>query len=335
MARVRRTRPPAQAGVAAPGGPCEAVHEALRASETRNRDMLAGMERTIARRTHAAEEALRVSEAQNADVIARMETTIAERTEALSATNRELEAFVWSVSHDLRAPLRIIDGYCAILEEDAGPKLDEVARGHLQRVRAAAQRMGQIVDDLLRLSRVSRGELACDDVDVSRMAEEVHAAQAASEPDRGVVFRVEPGLRAWADARLLRIVLENLISNARKFTRARTPGHVSVYRRSDGAIVVEDDGVGFDPALADRLFAPFQRLHPPQPYEGSGIGLAIVQRIVLRHGGQVGAEGAPGAGARFWFRLEAPQACVAGDSAAPGQAVVCRCGQAVPRVQRP
>jgi signal transduction histidine kinase len=288
--------------------------------------MLAGMERTIARRTDAAEEALRASEARNADVIARMETTIAERTEALSATNRELEAFVWSVSHDLRAPLRIIDGYCAILEEDAGPMLDDVARGHLQRVRAAAQRMGQLVDDLLRLSRVSRGELACDEVDVTGMAEEVNAALAVSEPGRAVDFQVEPGLRVWADARLLRIVLENLLSNARKFTRGRNPAHVRVFRRPDGAVVVEDDGVGFEPAQAGRLFAPFQRLHPPQPFEGTGIGLAIVQRVVLRHGGQVGAEGTPGVGARFWFRLEPPQV---------DQAGVCRCGQTPARSQRP
>lgn len=304
MARVRRIRPPAHAVTAPPGTQCREATEALRASEARNRD-----------------------------VLARMDRTIAERTEALTATNRELEAFVWSVSHDLRAPLRVIDGYCALLEEDAGPSLDGVARGHLQRVRAAAQRMGQLVDDLLRLSRVSRGELAYDDVDVSRMAEEVNAALTASEPGRAVVFTVEPGLRAWADARLLRIVLENLLSNARKFSRGRDPAHVSVSRRSDGAIVVEDDGVGFDPAQGDRLFAPFQRLHPPQPYEGSGIGLAIVQRIVLRHGGQVGAEGAPGVGARFWFRMEPPPqgegagACV--------QAGACRCGQAVPRAQRP
>lgn len=243
-----------------------------------------------------------------ADALARaahddLSRLVAERTDALEATNRELEAFAWSVSHDLRAPLRAIDGFSAMLEEDVGSQLEPRARDHLARVRAATRRMGQLIDDLLLLSRVTRAGLRHEDVDLERIAREVAEDLHAQHPDRDVRLRVAPDLHARGDPRLLRIVMENLLGNAWKFTRTRAVAHVDVYRDSSGAIVVEDDGVGFDTRQAERMFAPFQRLHGSGAFEGSGIGLAIVQRIVARHGGVCGATGTVDHGARIWLRL--------------------------------
>ncbi len=234
-----------------------------------------------------------------------LERQVAERTEALATANRELEAFAWSVSHDLRAPLRAIDGFSALLEEDAGAGLDATARGYLGRIRAAAHRMGELIDDLLMLSRVTRSDLVTSEIDLTRLAEDV-VAELRAKPgagDRAVEVTIQRGMHAPGDARLVRIVMENLLANAWKFTRARAQAHVTVEQDADGTVRVLDDGVGFDVGQKHRLFVPFQRLHGPEPYEGSGIGLAIVQRIVLRHAGQVGAESRPGGGAMFWFRL--------------------------------
>jgi signal transduction histidine kinase len=239
-----------------------------------------------------------------------LERQVAERTHAIAASNRELEAFAWSISHDLRSPLRAIDGFSALLEEDAAETLDPAARHHLARIRAAVRRMEELIDDLLMLSRVTRSELTVTDVDLTRLAGEVVAGLRA-KPERveqegpapSVRVELQPDMRVRGDARLLRIVLENLLGNAWKFTRARPDARIEVEQDPDGTVRIGDNGAGFDMGQRHRLFVPFQRLHAPQPYEGSGIGLAIVQRIVARHGGEVGAESGPTGGAQFWFRL--------------------------------
>lgn len=228
--------------------------------------------------------------------------------EMAEAANRELEAFSYSVAHDLRAPLRSIDGFSQALIEDYEDKLDDEGRGHLARVRAAAQRMAQLIDDLLGLSRVTRSELHRGDVDVSALATEIAERLQKGQPARGVRFTIQPGLRAWADARLLGVALENLLANAWKFTSRRDDAAVEVgSAETDGgaAFFVRDNGAGFDMLYAGKLFSAFQRLHNKAEYDGTGIGLATVQRIVRRHGGRVWAEGVVNEGATFWFTLPA------------------------------
>ena len=228
----------------------------------------------------------------------------------LEVTNRELEAFSYSVSHDLRAPLRSIDGFSQILLEDYADELDEEGKDYLSRVRAASQRMGRLIDDLLGLSRVTRGTLRREGVDLSFLAREVADGLRESRPDRVVDFEIEDGIEVHGDPRLIRVALTNLIGNAFKFTekqdRARVGfgqdkrlsslGRVPVY-------YVRDNGAGFDMEYADKLFGAFQRLHGASEFEGTGIGLATVQRIVHRHGGRIWAEGRVGEGATFYFSL--------------------------------
>ena len=224
----------------------------------------------------------------------------------LAGANRELEAFSYSVSHDLRAPLRAIDGFSGVLAEDYALVLDETGLGYLERIRGGARRMGRLIDDLLALSRVGRHELRLADVDVSAEATRILADLAASDPERGVAVSVEPGRRALADPGLAAIVLTNLLRNAWKFTAPRAEAHIEVgARRDDGETVffVRDDGAGFDQSQADQLFTPFRRLHAEAEFPGTGIGLAIVQRVVARHGGRCWAEGAPDEGATFFFTL--------------------------------
>ncbi len=226
----------------------------------------------------------------------------------LEALNRELESFSYSVSHDLRAPLRAIDGFSQILVDDYAGVLDEEGLGHLERIRAGAQRMGRLIDDLLGFSRAGRVELRLADVDVSAAAAAVLDELAAAAPERRVEVSVRPGLRAVADPALLDVVLANLLGNAWKFTSGREPAHIELGARvEDGETVffVRDDGAGFDMAYAGALFAPFSRLHTEDEFPGSGIGLAMVQRIVARHGGRVWAEGAVGEGATVYFTLPA------------------------------
>jgi signal transduction histidine kinase len=236
----------------------------------------------------------------------RLEQLVEERTGQMQAAYRELEAFSYSVSHDLRAPLRAIDGFSRVLEEDYGPALDAEARRCLERVRGGTRRMGQLIDDLLKLSRVSRGDLAIGPVDLSAEARRILDELAAASPDRSVRTAVAPGLRAAGDPRLLAIALANLLENAWKYT-ARTPDAEIEFGCSDqeGRPVfrVRDNGAGFDMAYAGKLFQAFQRLHGGQDYEGTGIGLAIVQRIIHRHQGQVWAEAEPDRGATFFFTL--------------------------------
>jgi two-component system, sensor histidine kinase and response regulator len=227
--------------------------------------------------------------------------------EAHKRTLADLEAFNYSVSHDLRAPLRPLDGFSAALLEDWGPRLDDKARDYLGRIRAAAQRMGELIDDLLELSRVSRAPVRRQAVDLAELARAVVDELRANDPARDVEFVAPPHLEARGDPRLLRIALENLLRNAWKFTRGRPRARIELGARAgeEPSYFVADDGVGFDPAFAARLFQPFQRLHEATQFEGTGIGLAIVNRIVGGHGGRIWADAAVDGGARFFFTLAA------------------------------
>jgi light-regulated signal transduction histidine kinase (bacteriophytochrome) len=246
-----------------------------------------------------AEEAVRLHAAE-------LERRVAERTADLEAANRELEAFSYSVSHDLRAPLRAADGFSRILQEDYAAGLDEKAHRYLDLVRDSTQRMGRLIDDLLAFSRLGRQEIVR-----RRVRPEAIARQALDELDseragRAVEIQIDDMAEVTADPGLLRQVYVNLLSNALKFTRARTPAIIRVGSCPvDGgrAYFVHDNGAGFDMTYADKLFGVFQRLHRQEEYEGTGVGLAIVQRVVHRHGGRVWAEGAVDEGATFYFTL--------------------------------
>jgi light-regulated signal transduction histidine kinase (bacteriophytochrome) len=224
---------------------------------------------------------------------------------AAESANHELEAFSYAVAHDLRAPLRSIDGFSLALLEDCGEKLDAVGAEHLHRVRSCAQRMGQTIDALLGLSRLSRGELVRQEVDVTTMAKECLQRLKEASPGRNVETVVQDGLVGHGDVRLLRAALDNLLGNAWKFTSKLAEARIEVGKVSseEAPFFVRDNGAGFDPAYADKLFGAFQRLHGASEFEGSGIGLATVQRIVRRHGGRVWAEGRVGQGATFYFTV--------------------------------
>ena len=235
-----------------------------------------------------------------------LETRVQERTAQLRAANKELEAFSYSVSHDLRAPLRAIDGFSRALEEDCAASLDGVGREHLGRVRTAAQRMGNLIDDLIRLSQVTRAELSMGPVDLTVIALEIVEDLRGAHPDRIVDATVRATPRVRGDGRLLRVMLENLLGNAWKFT-GRTEAASMAFgfdtASKGGAFYVRDNGAGFDMEYAPKLFRAFQRLHSVAEFEGTGIGLATVQRVLLRHGGRCWAEAKPGEGATFWFTL--------------------------------
>lgn len=225
--------------------------------------------------------------------------------EAHRETLAEVEAFNYSVSHDLRGPLRPLDGFCEVLLEDYAPGLDERGRDYLRRIRAAAQRMGHLIDDLLELSRIGRADLSRRAVDLSALVSQVDRELRAEEA-HPVELLCPAGITASGDARLLRIALENLLRNAWKFTGRQPRPQIAFGRRDDAEPVyfVRDNGVGFDPTYAGKMFQPFQRLHGAD-FPGTGIGLAIVQRIIRRHGGRVWAESTPGQGATFYFTLPA------------------------------
>jgi signal transduction histidine kinase len=226
---------------------------------------------------------------------------------ALHDTNRELESFSYSVSHDLRAPLRSIDGFSQALVEDAGPALPPEARGHLDRIRNATRRMGHLIDDLLALSKVSRAEMQRERVDLSELAAQIVSELRRQAPSRTVTVTVSPGLTATGDPQLVRLALQNLLENAWKFTGRRDEASIDVGQTRDRegvpAFYVRDNGAGFDPAYAGKLFGPFQRLHATSEFPGIGIGLATVQRIVHRHGGHVWADAQVDQGACFTFTL--------------------------------
>ncbi len=221
-------------------------------------------------------------------------------------TMAELEAFNYSVSHDLRAPLRPLEGFSQALMEDYGDRLDEKAHGYLERIRSASQRMGQLIDDLLRLSRLGRGFIRAAPVDLAALATSIVQELRAAEPGRTVTFTCPPQLPAEGDAQLLKIALENLLRNAWKFSAKVADARLELgVREEDGerSFFVRDNGVGFDLAFAGRLFQPFQRFHTTAEFEGTGIGLAIVQRIVHRHGGRIWATSELDCGASFKFTL--------------------------------
>ncbi|MCK6387521.1 MAG: PAS domain S-box protein [Zoogloea sp.] len=238
-----------------------------------------------------------------------LERRVAERTSQLSAALSELESFSYSVSHDLRAPLRAIEGYSAILGSDYGDNLDDEAKELLRRVRAAVHRMGQLIDDLLTLSRVSRKELERRPVDLTALALVICEELRQQDPARPVGVDIAPGLCVEGDPNLLRTVLENLLGNAWKFTgRVAAPEIRFEATRHAGvdAFVVRDNGAGFDMRYRENLFRPFQRLHSDREFPGTGIGLATVARIVRRHGGEVWAEGEVGKGASLYFSIGQP-----------------------------
>ncbi len=224
----------------------------------------------------------------------------------LAAVNHELEAFCYSVSHDLRTPLRAVDGFSLELLQSHSNQLNEQGQHYLQRIRSGTQRMGQLIDDLLTLSRVTCAELKRENVDLSALAETVAAELRQLEPMRNVIFQCQPALIANCDARLARIVLENLLGNAWKFTAKKSRALIEFGAseiNGGRAFVVRDNGAGFDPAFKSKLFGAFQRLHSEREFPGTGIGLATVQRIVRRHGGEPWAEGAVGQGAALYFTL--------------------------------
>jgi len=235
-----------------------------------------------------------------------MEQHVIARTAQLEAANKELESFSYSVSHDLRAPLRGIDGFSQALLEDYGDRLDAQGKSYLQRVRAASQRMAELIDDMLSLSRVSRGEMKSETVDLGALAQNIAAELQSADRRRQVEFTIAAGLLAKGDTRLLRVVLENLLRNAWKFTGKNSTAKIEVgVDRQNGQPVyfVRDDGAGFDMAYAEKLFGAFQRLHSSTEFQGTGIGLATVQRVIRRHGGRVWAESKVGQGATFYFTL--------------------------------
>lgn len=224
----------------------------------------------------------------------------------LLAVNDELDAFAYSVSHDLRAPLRTIDGFSQVLLEDYTPRLDEAGRDSLRRVRAATQRMGTLIDDLLKLARVTRAEVTIERVDLSALAAEVAEELRGASPEREVDLTIAPGLEVRGDSRLLRVVLENLLRNSWKYTANQPSPQVefgAIELDGERVFVVRDNGAGFDMKYADKLFGVFQRLHSAAEFEGTGVGLATVRRILLRHGGRIWAEGAVDRGATFYFTL--------------------------------
>ncbi|MBN1607363.1 MAG: hypothetical protein JW940_12065 [Polyangiaceae bacterium] len=239
-----------------------------------------------------------------------LERLVAERTRQLEAVNKELEAFAYSVSHDLRAPLRAVEGFSQALLEDYQAALDARGKDYLQRASGEARRMARLIEDLLVLSRVTRAEMSLERVDLSALALEVVEMLRRGDPSRRVGVEVQDGLVARADPRLLRQLLENLLGNAWKFTSRREEARIEFGAEGPAGaetFFVRDNGAGFDMEYAGKLFAPFQRLHAMTEFPGTGVGLSTVQRIVTRHGGRAWAEGAPGEGATFYFTLAPPE----------------------------
>ncbi len=235
-----------------------------------------------------------------------LEAQVRERTALLEAANKDLESFAYSVSHDLRTPLRSIEGFAAVLADDHGSELSDDALTKLERIRGASRRMAQLIDDMLMLSRASRVEIRREPVDVTVMVRAIAADFHATNPERDATFEIEDGLLANADTQLLRIVLTNLIGNAWKYTGRRKSAQIAIgseIHEGEWVFFVRDNGCGFDMRFVGKLFQPFQRLHANQEFEGTGVGLATVARIVRRHGGKVWAEGHLDRGAVFRFTL--------------------------------
>lgn len=258
------------------------------------------------RRTAALAHGLEVSEKRYRELSASLEQQVAERTRHLETVNKALDAFSYSVSHDLRAPLRSIDGFSVMVLEDYSDRLDDAGRDMLKRIRAAASRMGKLIQSLLEMSRLSAGELHKERVSVSSLARSIVDELRAASPEHASDIRIAPELYTTTDPVILRVILENLLSNAWKFSSRNQQIRIEVGTTTvegNQAFFVRDEGAGFDPQYEERLFTPFQRLHSSNDYEGTGIGLATVHRAVLRLGGRVWAESQPGRGATFFFNL--------------------------------
>ncbi len=233
-----------------------------------------------------------------------LEERVQQRTAELESTNRELEAFSYSVSHDLRAPLRSVDGFSVALAEDYGALLEGEGKHYLSRIRAGVQRMGQLIDALLQLSRITRADFSTERVQLSAIASEVAEEIAHREPERHLRFRIEPDLETEGDPRLLRVIFENMFGNAAKFTgKVAQPEIAFGWSPEQQAYYIRDNGAGFDQQYAGKLFVAFQRLHGDKDFQGSGIGLATVARVIGRHHGHIRAEGTVNHGATFWFTL--------------------------------
>jgi light-regulated signal transduction histidine kinase (bacteriophytochrome) len=236
-----------------------------------------------------------------------LEERVKQRTDQLQLANQELEAFSYSASHDLRTPLSAIDGYSSLLSKDLGASASERSKHYLSRIRAGVGQMGELIDALLSLAQVSRSHLQWDPVDLSVLASGILDGYRERDPQRPVEVTIAPGLRVVGDYRLLLQVMDNLLGNAWKFSSQTAHARISFgcARNSAGEVVytVQDNGAGFDMAYADKLFGAFQRLHSPEEFAGSGVGLATVHRIISRHGGRIWADSAPGAGASFHFTL--------------------------------
>lgn len=270
----------------------------------RERDQRQASERQAVE-LRSANERISASAAEILELNQTLDLRVKQRTAELESTNRELEAFSYSVSHDLRAPLRTVDGFSLALEEDYTDAIDAAGKDYIRRIRAGVQRMGQLIDALLQLSRITRADLDSSDFDLSSLAESVAANLGLENPGRSIDFRIEPGLFATGDARLVRIALENLLGNSVKFT-SRCPEALIEFgwNPAQHAYFVRDNGAGFDMAYADRLFSAFHRLHGDKDFKGSGIGLATVSRIVHRHHGKIWATSQVDHGATFFFSLK-------------------------------
>jgi light-regulated signal transduction histidine kinase (bacteriophytochrome) len=240
-----------------------------------------------------------------------LEARVEQRTAELLVANKNLEAFTYSVAHDLRSPLRALSGYGEALREDYGDRLDETGRWYTERIQAATERMGALIDDLLNLSQVSRAEMSLGPVDLSTEVAAIAGELQTREPGRRVRFALQDGVWVNADRTLIRTVLQNLVENAWKYTAKRDDATIEfgTTAAEDARVCcyVRDNGAGFDPAFGGKLFQPFQRLHAVTEFPGTGIGLASVRRIIERHGGRVWAEGAVGRGATFYFTLDAKE----------------------------
>ncbi|WP_158228985.1 sensor histidine kinase [Chitinimonas sp. BJB300] len=235
-----------------------------------------------------------------------LEELVEQRTKALAAANKELEAFSYSVSHDLRAPLRSVDGFSQVLLEDYADKLDDAGRQYLARIRRATQNMSNLIDDLLNLSKLTRSEIKTQPVNLSEIAIDILQELESSEPKRQVALSIMPNLVTEADPKLIRVALQNLLSNAWKFTAKTANAEIkfgATHIDGQNAFYVSDNGAGFDMTYADKLFGAFQRLHNAQEFEGNGVGLAIVQRIINRHHGRIWTKSTQGQGAIFYFTL--------------------------------
>ncbi|MGD8572552.1 MAG: PAS domain S-box protein, partial [Gammaproteobacteria bacterium] len=237
-----------------------------------------------------------------------LEELVSNRTMELSTLNRELEAFSYSVSHDLRAPLRAINGFSSLLVEEYQAKLDDAAKDYLSRIIAASVKMERLIDDLLEISRVSRADLNKNSVDLSSMAEEILTTLQTEHPDRAVEWEVQQDLSTRGDPTLMHAMLQNLLDNAWKYTANREHAKIRFYRDStngsSSTYCIEDNGTGFDMRYKDKIFQPFQRLHSDKEFEGTGIGLATVNRVITRHSGEIWATSTPGQGSHFYFRLQ-------------------------------